>query len=61
MTKGLDFVSAPFTEAGRIYDETGKYSTFREGSKLYDEFWDTQMERCKDGYTVGKYTITGDN
>jgi hypothetical protein len=38
MTRGLDFNPEPFTEAGRVYDETGKYSTFREGSKLYDEF-----------------------
>jgi flagellar biosynthesis GTPase FlhF len=61
MTKGLDFDPKLFTEAGRIYDETGKYCTFRIGSKLYDDFWDVQMDRCKNGYTIGKYTLTGDN
>jgi hypothetical protein len=61
MTRGLDFDPKPFCEAGKIYDETGSYSTFGIGSKLYDDFWNEQMFRCKNGYTVGKYTITGDN
>ena len=61
MTRGLDFDPLPFTQAGRIYEETGKYSTFLEGSKLYNEFWDEQYRRCVEGFTVGKYTVTGDN
>lgn len=60
MTKGLDFDPSPFTEAGRIYEETGHYCTYQKGKLAFD-FWSEQMRRCKEGYTVGKYTITGDH
>ena len=60
MTKGLDFDPLPFSEAGRIYEETGHYCTYRTGKLAYD-FWSEQMRRCKEGYTVGRYTVTGDH
>lgn len=60
MTKGLDFDPTPFTETGRIYEETGHYCTYQKGKLAFD-FWSEQMRRCKEGYTVGKYTITGDH
>lgn len=60
MTKGLDFDPTPFTEAGRIYEETGHYCTYQKGKLAFD-FWSEQMRRCKEGYTVGRYTITGDH
>ena len=60
MTKGLDFDPLPFTEAGRIYEETGHYCTYQKGKLAYD-FWSEQMRRCKEGYTIGKYTVTGDH
>lgn len=60
MSKGLDFDPLVFTEAGRIYEETGHYCTYQKGKLAFD-FWSEQMNRCKEGYTVGKYTITGDH
>ena len=60
MTKGLDFDPLPFSEAGRIYEETGHYCTYRTGKLAYD-FWSEQMRRCVEGYTVGRYTVTGDH
>lgn len=60
MTKGLDFDPLLFTEAGRIYEETGHYCTYQKGKLAFD-FWSEQMRRCKEGYTVGRYTVTGDH
>lgn len=60
MTKGLDFDPKPFNETGRIYEETGHYCTYRTGKLAYD-FWSEQMRRCKEGYTFGRYTVTGDH
>lgn len=60
-TKGLDFDPTPFQEAGKVYESTGKYTTYIPGYKLYKDFWDEQIRRCKEGYTVGRYRITGDN
>lgn len=61
MTDGLDFDPAPFTEIGKIYDETGNYTEYPKGSKPYADFWREQLKRCTEGYTVGKYRITGDH
>lgn len=61
MTAGLDFDPEPFTEAARTYERVGKYTDFPEGTKPYREYWKEQMRRCVEGYTVGKYRITGDH
>lgn len=61
MTQGLDFDPEPFTEAARTYERVGKYTDFPEGTKPYREYWKEQMRRCVEGYTVGKYRITGDH
>ena len=60
-THGLDFDPAPFCEAGRVYTETGHYTEYPSGSKPYADFWQEQLDRCINGYTIGKYRITGDN
>lgn len=60
-TKGLDFDPTPFQETGKVYESTGKYTTYVPGYKLYNDFWEEQIRRCKEGYTVGRYRITGDN
>ena len=60
-TKGLNFDPAPFTEMARLYDQTGKYTQYPEGSKPYADFWNEQIRRCKEGYEVNGYRITGDN
>lgn len=48
-------------EVGRTYERTGKYTAFRKGTKAYVDFWRGQIKRCVEGYTVGKYRITGDH
>lgn len=60
-TQGLDFDPTPFTEAGRIFEETGHYTEYPKNSKPYRDFWTEQYNRCENGYTVGKYRITGDH
>jgi hypothetical protein len=61
MTQGLDFDPDPFTETGRTFLETGNYTTYIYGSKLYADFWKEQKRRCEEGLTIGRYTITGDH
>lgn len=58
-TEGLAFNPEWFTQAARTKTETGKYTNFHFGTKLYREFWHEEYRRCRDGYTVGGYTITG--
>ena len=58
-TKGLDFNPDWFTEARDTYEKTGKYCAYLPGSKRYREFWREQFIRCKYGYTVNGYTVTG--
>ncbi len=60
-TKGLDFDPSWFTEARDTYRRTGHYCEYRFKSKPYNDFWEEQYRRCRDGYTVNGYTITGDN
>lgn len=59
--KGLDFNPDWFTEAREVYKKTGHYTSYRFGTKAYHDFWQEQYVRCKDGYTVNNYTITGDH
>ena len=61
MTQGLDFDPTPFQEVGRIYDTTGAYTEYPQKTKPYNDFWTEQLKRCTEGYTVGKYRITGDH
>lgn len=61
MEKGLDFDPTPFREAAHIYETTGSYTKFPEGSKPWRDFWNRELERMQNGYQVGKYRITGDN
>lgn len=61
MDKGLDFKSELFTIAADTYNKTGNYTQYPYGSKKYRTFWEEEFNRCINGYTVGKYHITGDN
>lgn len=60
-THGLDFNPDWFTEAGRIYTETGKYTEYPQGSKPYNDYWLEQLNRCTNGYTVNGYRVTPDH
>lgn len=61
MEQGLDFEIAPFRERATRYETTGKYTEFPQGTKPYLEFWKEEYRRCREGYSVGKYRITGDH
>lgn len=60
-TKGLDFDPNWFTEARDTFNRTGHYSSYREGTKLYNDFWTKQYIYCRNGMTVNGYTITGNH
>lgn len=60
--EGLGFNPKDFTrDAAQIKRETGKYCPYRFGTKPFREYWTEQGWRCREGYTVNGYTITGDN
>lgn len=60
-TEGLDFDPRLFTKTAKAKKDTGKYCPYRFGSKEFREFWTEEGWRCREGYTVNGYTITGDN
>lgn len=60
-TQGLDFKPEWFTEARDIYLKTGHYTSFRKGTKGFRDYWHEQYRRCKQGYTVNGYTVTGEH
>lgn len=61
MEKGLDFDPTPFCEMANIYNSLGNYTRFPEGTKPWHDLWAREVERMNNGYTIGKYRITGDN
>lgn len=60
-TEGLDFDPSWFTEARDIFLKTGHYTSYRRGTRAFEEFWTKEYRRCIDGLTVNNYTITGDH
>ena len=58
-THGLNFNPDWFTETRDNKIKTGYYCQFVPGTKLYNQFWDKEYRRCRDGMTVNGYTITG--
>lgn len=60
-TQGLDFDPEWFIQTRRIKEKTGKYTSYRVGSKPYRDFWSEQFRRCNEGYISHGYRITGDN
>ena len=61
MTQGLDFDPKWFTKAADGYNTHGSYTQFPKGSKQDRDWWTEEMRRCRDGYEVNGYYITGDN
>lgn len=60
-TKGLDFRPEWFTETRDKFKRTNHYCQYPRGTKAFNEFWDEQYRRCRNGYTVNGYTVTGDH
>lgn len=59
--EGLDFEIEPFIQTRRTFEKTGKYCAAKQGTLDYNNFWFEEYRRCHKGYTVGRYTITGDH
>lgn len=59
--KGLDFDPTAFTEAAAHYKKYGKYTDLLPGTFAHLQHWKEEFRRCRDGYTVGDYTLTGEN
>lgn len=60
-TQGLDFNPEWFIETRKIKEKTGHYTQFHAGTKAYKDFWKEQYRRCRRGYTVNGYTVTGNH
>lgn len=58
---GLDFSPEPFRQAAITKEQTGRYNSEVKGSRKWRLFWQEEKRRCIDGYTVGKYRVTGDH
>lgn len=59
--KGLDFDPKLFTVAARTYKQYGKYTQLVPGTFSHRQHWQEEFNRCRDGITIGKYTLTGEN
>lgn len=59
--QGLDFDVSGFIETRQIKVDTGVYTSYRPGTKMYNDFWKEQYRRCREGYIYNNYRITGDN
>lgn len=59
--RGLDFDFHLFTKAAEHYDEFGKYTDYLEQTFSWREHWIEETRRCREGLTIGKYRITGQN
>ena len=60
--KPLTFVNtAEFSRAAQHFSQFGCYTFAPEGTLAYKEFWDEEEKRCKEGYTVGGVTVTGEH
>lgn len=60
-TQGLDFDPKPFTEAARNYKRNQRYTQLLPGTFAHRAHWQQEFNRCKNGVTIGKYRLTGEN
>lgn len=59
--QGIWINSDVFREEAIHHDKYGYYCPDPWGSPAWVEYWQTQLDRCKNGYTVGGVEITGDH
>lgn len=60
-TQGLDFDPSPFTEIGRQYDTTKKFTNLPTQSKAHRDWWLNQHKISDEGLTINGYRVTGDH
>lgn len=67
-----DYITSPqtfvntslFSEAANDFIKSGgkqEYCTAQRGTKAWNEYWDEQDRRCREGYSVGGVRITGEH
>lgn len=59
--KGLDFDPKLFTIPADTYRKNKKYTNMIPNTFRWINHWNEEFRRCVKGYTVGKYTLTGQN
>lgn len=60
-TEGLDFNPKDFTQAADSYRANKRYTMYAPGTFRNKQFWEREWNRCVNGFTVGKYRLTGEN
>ena len=60
-TEGLDFNPKDFTQAADSYRANKRYTMYAPGTFRNKQFWEREWDRCVNGFTVGKYRLTGEN
>lgn len=50
-----------FCEEAIRFSKTGKYCDAPRGTRVWNEYWDEQDDRCRNGYTVAGIRITGEH
>jgi len=58
---GIWINSNVFREEALHHEKYGYYCPDPWGSPAWQQYWQTQLDRCKNGYTVGGVEITGDH
>ena len=58
---GLDFNPDLFMETVFYKEKYGTHCQYPPKTQGYNDFWQKEIERCRNGLTIGKYRITGDN
>lgn len=59
--QGIWINSSVFSEEAKHFTKNGYYCADRPGTYDYTKYWDEQLRRCTEGYTVGGVTITGNH
>lgn len=59
--EGIWINSAEFSREAQHFVKYGYYCPDAFGTQMHRDYWGEQLRRCKEGYTVGGATITGDH
>lgn len=59
--QGIWINSNVFREEAIHFMKNGYFCADRTGTSAYNDYWDEQLRRCTEGYTVGGVKITGDH
>jgi len=57
--KGRIFNTHLFSEVANHYLKTGRFTDLPPKSYAWNKFWEEQVDRCLNGYTLGSVRITG--